>query len=67
MYIGLHVKYLLFLSECDETLIDFLKYSKTKFYENPSSGGPVVPCRKTDKTKLTVAFCNFAKMPENDF
>ena len=32
-----------------------------KFHENPSSGSLVVPCGRTDMTKLVVAFCNFAK------
>ena len=42
MYIGLHVKYPLFLSDFDETWIfwaDFQKKSENiKFYANPSSG-----------------------------
>jgi len=32
-----------------------------KFHENPSSGSLVVPCGRTDMTKLVVAFRNFAK------
>jgi len=39
------------------------KYSNIKFHENPPSGSPVVPCRQTDMTKLTVALRNFAKVP----
>ena len=42
MYIGLHVKYLLFLSDFNETWIfsaDFQKkYWNIKFHENMSSG-----------------------------
>jgi len=38
----------------------FEKYSNVKFNENPSSGSRVVPCGRTDETKLIVAFCNFA-------
>jgi hypothetical protein len=47
----------------------FEKISYTKFQQNPSGGSRVVPCGwtegRTDVTKLTVAFCNFAKAPEN--
>jgi len=52
MYIGFHVKYLLFLSAFNETSPfspDFLKYSNIKLHENPSSGGWVVQCRWTDE------------------
>ena len=45
------------------------KFSNTIFHENPSSGSRVVPCgrtdRRTDMTKLVVAFRNFAKVPKN--
>ena len=41
---------------------DFRKiYSNFKFNDNPSSGSRVVPCGRTDVTKLTVAFRNFAE------
>ena len=43
----------------------FEKYSNIKFHENPSSGSRVIPSGRTDMTKLTVAFCNFANAPEN--
>jgi len=36
----------------------FEKYSNI-FYENPSSGSQVVPCRQTDMTKLVVVFAIF--------
>ena len=58
MYIGLHVKYPLFLSDCNEScnlLTDFLKL--LKFNVNPSV--------RTDMTKIIVAFRNFAKAPKN--
>jgi len=45
MYNGLHVKYLLFLSDRNETLIfwtDCRKYSSIKFSEDLSSGSRVV-------------------------
>jgi len=51
MYIGLHVKYPLVLSDISETSIfstDFWKKpSNIKFRENPSSGSQVVPCGRT--------------------
>jgi hypothetical protein len=41
-----------------------------EFHQNPSKGSRVVPCRRTDvrteMTKLIVAFCNFANVPNND-
>jgi hypothetical protein len=51
MYIGLHVKYPLFVSDFNETGIfstDFLKILRIRFRENLSSGNQVVPCRQTD-------------------
>jgi len=43
----------------------FDKQSNIKFQENPSTESGLVPRRQTDMTKLTVAFCNFAKAPKN--
>jgi len=34
----------------------FEKYPNTKFHYNPSNVSRVVPCGRTDMTKLTVAF-----------
>ena len=31
------------------SILVLVKYSNTKFHENPSSGGRVVPCGKTDR------------------
>jgi hypothetical protein len=50
MYIGLHVKYSLFLSDFKEMWIfskSFEKYLAIKFNENLSSGDQVVPCGRT--------------------
>ena len=38
----------------------FENYSNIIFRENPSSGSRVVPCGKTDVTKIIVTFRNFA-------
>jgi hypothetical protein len=68
MYIGLQVKYPLFLSgfnEIESSLQIFEKCASTKFHGNPSSGSRVVPCGRKDTTKLTVAFRNFANAPKN--
>jgi hypothetical protein len=47
----------------------FEKVSNIKFYQNPSSGSRVVPCRqtdgRTDDMKLIVAFRNFANASKN--
>jgi len=72
MYIGLHVKYPLFLSDFNKTWIFsnlfFEKYLNTKFHENPFSGSRIVPCvqtdEQTDRMKLIVTFRNFAKAPK---
>jgi hypothetical protein len=59
----LHVKYPLFLSDFNETLVFFDRFSKkksnVKFHENSSSESRVVPCGRTDMMKLIVAFRNF--------
>jgi len=50
----------------------FSKNVQTKFYENPSGGSRLVSLRKdrqtdrrTDMTKLKVAFRNFSNAPQN--
>jgi hypothetical protein len=46
------------------------KILKYKIFDNPSSGCPVVPCRRadghTDTRKLIVAFRSFANSLKND-
>jgi len=72
-YIHFHVKCSLFSTDFDETSdfsAHFLKkYSIMKFHENPSSGSRVILCgridRRTDITKLTVAFRIFANSPKS--
>ena len=44
----------------------FEKSSNTKYHENPSIGNRVVPCGRTDMTKLTAAFRSFANAPKNN-
>jgi hypothetical protein len=60
----------LLLSDFNETWV-FSRHSKKssniKFNENPSSGSRVVPCGRTDITKLIVAFRNFANAPKTLF
>jgi len=50
---------------------DCRKSSNIKFHENPFTGSRVVLCeltgRRTDMTKLIVAFRNFANAPKNEF
>ena len=63
MYVGIQVKYPLFLPDFKETLIlstEIRKIPDINFYENPSSGSRVVPRgradRRTDTPELIVAF-----------
>jgi len=54
-FIGLHVKYPLFLSDFNETWIfstKVWKYSSIKVYGNSSSGGRDVLCGRTDRQTL---------------
>jgi len=74
MYIGLHVKYPLFLSYFNKILIfstDFRKILKYlhKLHENPTRESRVVPCERTevqtDMTKLIVFPRNFSNDPKS--
>jgi len=66
MYVRLHVKYPLFLSEFNHS--NFLeiffskKYSNIKFYENPSSASRVVPCgRMEGGTDMLTVVCTILR------
>jgi len=69
MYIGLHTKYPLFLSDINEK--NFLnRFSKktriSNFTKSHPAGAELIHAdRQTDMTKLLVAFRYFAKPPEN--
>jgi len=67
MYIGLHVKYRLFLAEFSRQI--FEKYSNIKFKQNPFIGSRVVLRGRTDRrtvmTKLIVALLNIANAPKS--
>jgi hypothetical protein len=69
MYVGLQVKYPLFLSDCNETWFSqqiFEKCSNAKFHENPSSESQVIPCGQTDKRdEASSRFSQFANAPKN--
>ena len=69
MCTGLHVKYPLLLFDFNETRISSTEFRKKLKYQmllNPSSGSPGIPCGRTDTTKLTVAFRNYANAPNTD-
>jgi len=54
MCIGLHVKYLLLLSDCNETRNIFEKSQKSNLMKIRPVRARYVPCVHTDTTKLTV-------------
>ena len=68
-YIGPCVKYQLFLSDFNSETCHFSTFCKKpsniKFLGNPSSGSRIIPCGRTNMTKLITAFCNFANAPES--
>jgi hypothetical protein len=66
IYVGIYVKhplFLLVLIKFKFSLQIFEKAINTKFHGNPSSGNgcSLRTDGQTNRTKLTVAFCNFAK------
>jgi hypothetical protein len=72
MYIGLHVKYSLFLADFNETLILSTDFRKNHQISNFMKIRPVGDellmrmDRRTDMTKLIVAFRNLAKALKTD-
>jgi len=68
MYTVLHVKYMLFLSDFNETrsfLIDLKNAQISNFMKIcPVGGEPLYVDRRTEMTKQTVAFRNFANVPK---
>ena len=70
MYIGLHVKYRLFLSRINETSIFLDGFSKntemSNFMKIRTVGVELTRTdRRTEMTKLLAAFHNFGKKSEN--
>ena len=41
------------------------KYANIKFHENPVIGARIIPCGRSDMTKLIVTLRNFTKEPNN--
>ena len=74
MYVGLHVKYPLFLSlfiKLEFSRQIFKNYAKINFHENPSSGSPVVPCGNTYGStgghgEANIRFPRFANAPRHN-
>jgi len=68
MYIDLHVKYRLLLSDFNEIWMFWADFLKIQNFIKVSPLGAVVPCggtdRRTDMTNLRVAFRSFAKAPK---
>ena len=54
------------LMELEFSLQIFIKSSIIKFHENPSSGSHVVPCGRTDMTKVTVAYARLQTCLKTD-
>jgi len=70
MYIGLHIRYPLFLSDFNNTLFFTIGIRKILKYQTSRKSAQLEPSskqtedRRTDMTKLRVAFRNFAKAPK---
>jgi len=69
MYIGPHVKYPLFLSDFNDTWIfstDFRKIPKYQISRKSTYWDPSCSMQTDGRTKLLVAFRNFANAPANE-
>ena len=66
MYIGLHEKYLLFLSDFNEKWLFSKIFQKIIKYKISWKSSQLEPScsTQTDKTKLIAAFGNFAQAPK---
>jgi len=66
MYVGLHAKGRLFLSDWNQTYIFWTDVSKTSqlynFKKSLSSGSQIEPCGLTDRHEKANTFCNFANV-----
>jgi hypothetical protein len=68
MYVGLHAKGNLFLSDWYQTYIFWRDVSKTSplynFQKSLSSGIQIEPCGLTDRHEKANTFCDFAYVPK---
>jgi hypothetical protein len=72
IYTGLHVKYLSFVTDCNETLIFLTDFWKILVYQISWKFIQWVQSSmraegQTDMTKLTVVCCNFVHTPKNGY
>ena len=73
VYVGLHVKYPLFFSDFNESLILSTDFRKTIKYQIslkktiPMEAELFHADRRTGKTKLKVSFRNFANATKNEY
>jgi hypothetical protein len=69
MYVGLHVRYRLFLAiliELEFSQHIFEKYCSAKFHENPSNESRVVPCGRMEGRMLIVVYYTSANVPNDE-
>ena len=65
MFLGVHVKYLLFLPDFNETWIFFDRFSKNFECKIPVGAELFHADGQTDATEVIVPFRNFADAPRN--